>query len=97
MIITLGANGGKAGLSADITVMVKEVDMDLLSVLGTTSNDSAKGGAKGNFGLGGSAGVGSKGRNSYSGHNGDRVINNAGGQNGPNGVAGMNGQCSVIN
>lgn len=85
--------GGNAGHSADITVMVKEADMDLLSVLGTLSNEAPKGGAKGNFGLGGAAGVGGKGGNSYSGHNGEKIINNAGGQNGPNGVAGMNGKC----
>jgi hypothetical protein len=87
-----GGMGGNAGHSADITVLVKEHDMDLLSLLGEVSNGAPKGGEKGNFGLGGSGGVGGRGGSSYSGHNGERVISNPGGPNGPNGVAGMNGE-----
>ena len=84
--------GGNAGHSADITVLVKEDDMDLLSLLGTVSNDAPKGGDKGNFGLGGSGGIGGKGGNSYSGYDGDKHYTNPGCYNGPNGVAGMNGE-----
>jgi hypothetical protein len=84
--------GGNAGNSADITVLVKEEDMDLLSLLGQTSNCVPKGGPKGDFGLGGAGGIGGRGGASYSGHNGERSYTNAGGMNGPNGVAGMNGE-----
>jgi hypothetical protein len=84
--------GGNAGNSADITVLVKEEDMDLLSLLGQTSNCVPKGGSKGDFGLGGAGGIGGRGGASYSGHNGERSYTNAGGMNGPNGVAGMNGE-----
>lgn len=83
--------GGNAGNSADITVLVKEEDMDLLSLLGKVKNGVPKGGPKGDFGLGGCGGVGGRGGSSYSGYNGERHYTNAGGANGPNGVAGNNG------
>lgn len=83
--------GGNAGHSADITVLVKEEDMDLLSLLGKVENGKAQGGPKGNFGLGGAGGIGGRGGSSYSGYDGERHYTNAGGMNGPNGVAGMNG------
>lgn len=35
--------GGNAGRSADITVLVKEEDMDLLSLLGKLDNAAPKG------------------------------------------------------
>ena len=35
--------GGNAGRSGDITVLVKEEDMDLLSLLGKLDNTSPKG------------------------------------------------------
>ena len=84
--------GGNAGRSADITVMVKEEDMDLLSLLGKVSNEVPKGGVKGNFGLGGAGGQGGKGGSGYSGHDGEKHISNPAGSNGPNGVAGNNGK-----
>ena len=73
--------------------MVKEEDMDLLSLLGSISNDAPKGGTKGNFGLGGRGGIGGRGGAGGSYHNGERIVTLAGGPNGPNGVAGNNGQC----
>jgi hypothetical protein len=84
--------GGNAGNSADITVLVKEEDMDLLSLLGKIENDAPAGGEKGDFGLGGSGGQGGKGGRSYSGYDGEKHYTNPGGVNGPNGVAGMNGK-----
>lgn len=38
-----GGMGGNAGRSADITVLVKEEDMDLLSLLGKIDNSTPKG------------------------------------------------------
>ena len=84
--------GGNAGRSEDITVMVKEEDMDLLSLLTSVTNDAPKGGAKGNFGLGGSGGQGGRGGASCTYHDGDKTYTNPGGSNGPNGVAGNNGE-----
>ena len=90
--------GGNAGNSADITVLVKEEDMDLLSLLGATENSAPQGGEKGEFGLGGAGGIGGKGGRSYSGYDSSsqKHYTNPGGSDGPNGVAGMNGNRSFI-
>jgi hypothetical protein len=89
--------GGNAGHSADITVMVKEDDMDLLSLLGTTSNSAPPGGKMGDFGLGGAGGAGGIGGNSCTFYSGERLVTNPGGNNGPCGVAGSNGKHTLLN
>ena len=66
--------------------------MDLLSLLGTITNDTPKGGEKGNFGLGGGGGTGGRGGSSYTYMENNRSHTNAGGSDGPNGVAGNNGE-----
>ena len=72
--------------------MIKEEDLDLLTLLTKVCNDTPRGGLKGDFGLGGAAGKGGKGGSSCTAYDGNRMINNPGGANGPNGVAGHNGK-----
>lgn len=61
MLAPLGGNGGmggNAGHSGSINVMVREDDMDLLSLISSVNNGAAKLGEKGDFGLGGTPGKG---------------------------------------
>ena len=59
-----GAHGGNSAHSSDITVVVKEIDTDLLYLV-TAGCHSVSGGRGGGAGSGGKAGLGGKGGSSY--------------------------------
>ena len=96
--ITHAGHGGQAGQSADISVLVKESDADLLYLIDEFDNSGSKGGKAGRFGKGGkggAAGLGGKSLEYY--ENDDRTKTRekkfiGGGYDGKPGIDGTDGR-----
>jgi hypothetical protein len=82
------------GHSADITIMVKPEDTDLLMLVGETSHGAVRGGDEGVLGLGGQGGNGGDGGagSRYYNNNTNSWVTVPGGSGGYAGINGNNGE-----
>jgi hypothetical protein len=60
-----GSNGADGGRGGEVTILVKDADMDILMALIQPSVKGGMGGQKGNHGIAGSGGLGGEGSAPY--------------------------------